>query len=318
MRVVAGYAGMLLAFASGCHVLFEAEPIPLAPCGAFGAPVPQAFDPALGRVTELSVDATGVRGMVRSTTPMVPRGRVIAVELAGGAWRADPARVANLAALENEFRLAFARVSPSGDMFAAELPTDDFAYRVFRWTFDGVWKRQESVTPQLANESTYPGGEVEVAAGAGELFRTIPIVHEDDNLVRFLAIAVSNPPALPWAEALLDGHQITEQINAAHDVRSAALAVGPSGRLVLAYAATARGQARGSRLYLVEKIFGVFAAGERVRDVEVKLALRDGEELVEPWLAEGCSALYFRRTASADDAGTIYMSARVDPSPTSQ
>jgi hypothetical protein len=254
-------------------VLFDAESAPLRPCGVFGAPVAQVFDPALGDVTELSVDASGAKGLVRSTTVESPRGRMVAVELAGGTWRADLPRVANLAALELEFRLAFARISPTGDMFASELPPDDFAYRVYRYAFsNAMWVRNEPVTPQLANESTFAGGEVEVDAGS---------------------------------------RQITDAINAVHDARSAALAVAPSGRLVLAYAATKRGETTGSRLYLVEKIKGKFDAGERIEDVEVELD--GGEELVEPWLAPGCEAVYFRRTPGGGGAGAIYMAPRLDP-----
>jgi hypothetical protein len=295
---------VLLVAASGCDLVFDPEERPISVCGPYGDPVPLAFAPELGQVTGFSVDATGTRAFVHAK-------KLTTVKLVDGVWVEDAMRVANLDQVANSDHILEGRIAPTGDLFAAIAPPDKARYRIYHYKLAVAgWQLVEEVTPLSSSESTFPGGEFEIAANQQmtAFSRQVPVIHETDNLDRSVAIAVSDPPNLPFREVAIDGRLSTAEINDVHAPSQASLAGGPNGRLVMLYAATHVGEHTGSRIYLSEKKNNAFAVGVRVFEAE-----HAGEEVLEPWLSPDCATLYFRRTPSVDQAGTIYMATRTNP-----
>ncbi|HEU0034850.1 MAG TPA: hypothetical protein VFQ53_29700 [Kofleriaceae bacterium] len=293
----------LIPVTSACSLVFPLDGPPPSACGRFVDAEPLPFASELGAVRELSIDDTGTRGFALATDQLDPRVRTpVLTPLAlgdDGVWRFDPARQGNLATLRANENVHFGRIAPNGDLFAAQHGLDD-DYRVFRYVFaSGSWLVSENVSPLVPTESSFAGGEIEIndGFGADRFYRHIPILHVTEDGARYVSIASSEPVGRPWIPDAIEGRLTTDEINAAHDVTGAGLALGPDGDLVLVYAAETDA---GSRLYVAEKRGnGTFPVGVPLAELD-----DDGDE-VEPQISRDCSRLTFRRgetifTARAD------------------
>ena len=290
-RVVLRVAVPLL-LASGCDLVFTLEPpAPVAVCGPYEEIGPQSFV-GLEEVTDFSVDRSGVTGFVMSKRNGDVRLTPIALS-AENTWIVDEARLFNLDVLHDTQGVRIGRTAPAGDLFASQFAQEAGDLRVFRYELsrtNNVWAAEAfPVSPAASADTTIAGGAVEINDGFGpdRFFRHVPILHETDTLDRFVSIASSEPDArFDWFEPTVDGQLVTAAINRVHEVTQAALALGPNGKLVMAYAAV---EGESSMLYLSEKLKARFPAGARLDELD-----GPGAE-TEPFLGEDCSTIYFRR-----------------------
>jgi len=282
-----------LLVATGCDLVFTLEaPPPVSACGTYRDVEQLAFGPDLEDVTDFSVDDTGMTGFVMARSPIVNRQRITAIQRVDGVWVRDPTREANLEVLTNLDKVTFGRIAPNGEAFLANRSQAEDDFRVFRYILNtNGWGSREQVSPTNTLESTFAGGEIEINDGFGpdRFFRHIPILHASEQGERFLSIASSEPLAVEWFEPLDEGRLITEEINERHEVTMAALALGPSNDLVMAYAALPEGATAGSQLFLTEKDGKRYPVGALLDELD-----EPGDE-VEPFLSRDCSKLFYRR-----------------------
>jgi hypothetical protein len=246
---------------AGCSSLLGFDdPVAVTACGPLHEVAPLAFD-GLSSVTDLSADASGTRGFVMAARAGTTLVRLVPVAFDGAAWRADDAREGNLATLVTTAGLGRGRANGTGQLVAAlaEPPgVYELALAGDTWTFDAD-------APIVAGADAVPG-----SGTTRDGIQIIPIV-------------TGTAVTLYSGATQLAG--ATDAINAAHDVSQAALAVAPTGELVLAFAA-------GGALHLArERPGGTFTAGEPIAALD-----GTGDEL-EPWLSPDCTAVTYRRGA---------------------
>jgi hypothetical protein len=271
---------LLCVCASGCDVVLLPERIESELCGPYGEPTPVAFAAGLPALTHFSV--VDDRALARETE--IPF-RLRALKLDGTAWTDDAERNVNLDELRAN-GVHYVHLGFDATLFAAQR-VDGF-YRVYEYAFGTVGWAIANQTPVAFETSIdlYPGGALVTGAGTPDEYRYLATTRGQTGDV---AIAVEAPVVDGWRTEIAGGMLSSQAINDVHTVSSAALALGANGKPTLLYAATPRGAATGSDLYVSQRVSGLFQIG-------VPLALEgdNGEEL-EPSTNADCSVLYFRR-----------------------
>jgi hypothetical protein len=310
VRVVA-----LLAVA-GCQLAFPEDPDePPSACGSFRVEAEEQFD-GLEDTVEFSVHAAAMTGFVKAKQAGENLTLIYPIKLVDGRWQIDDMRIpvgaaVRLDVLQMEEGLIAGRASPQGDLFGARV--DLMAASVFSQVVhyqlspngNGWGQHPPAPTSLIAQDSTVPGGAAELPQQFG-VIRQVPVLHFPDAGKHFVSVLTQLDDANdmttdPWVELLDDGVLATEPINAAHaDIEQAAMALGPNGKIVIAYEARDGGE---SRLFLTEKDGEQFPVGVHLDEID-----GDGSE-VEPFLSPDCQTLWFRR------GGSIFRAVAVAASP---
>ena len=284
---------------TGCDQALGLErEVPPAVCGPFAEPVALVFDPQLGEPHDVSVDGTGLRGMVnarRTNAQMVTwTGPHAITRDAFGVWVPDDVRDRpNLDTLDGAHVVTTLAAGPRAIGWIEKPRTP----AIFEYEFQGTaWSMVPAFVDPFIAESTRAGNLIEVAFGGASLKWAVLIeiaqVAGERNNLRINQLA----PGGSW--------QLTSQ---ATPIETDPLKINPNGGVLtadhnkLVYAAKV-GNAAHSELFASPRIGDKFAHGPELRIEGVD----SDADLTEPWINGDCRVLYFRRD------GATWMATAVD------
>ncbi len=282
---------LLLLCASGCDLVIPlTEPSP-APCGPYATVTAVAFDAALEDPSDFSIAYDGVHGMVRARVhvPSNPTatftGPVPIVDNAG-TWTLDTTRFTGI----NTFGLTGGHILGDGTVFgwidhvaSGTLPKLDRYRFVNQWGIDGA--PESSMLETDFSKNLRPGNEIVLPVDGGQLRFFVEIKADYDDPTKRKQIVIRQKfVGDPWINtAQADKIANTERLdpsaavmNLEHDV--------------LVYAARESGGK--SRLWAANrnKQKDEFEIGS-----PIPLDAEDDLDDTEPWIAQSCGTLYFRR-----------------------
>jgi hypothetical protein len=277
---------LLLVLCSGCDLVIPlTEPEPVA-CGPYATIAPVPFDLGLVGPKQFSISYDGIHGMVHAKVQTSPTttytGPVpIVFDEVAGVWKQD--RVSNM----NDLMLTGGHMLGDGSVFGwRDRSTQLGPPRLTRFTFtSGAWGTPGGeVLDSDVSRNFRPGNEIVLPIDNGEL-RFFVEIKVDYNGVERGQIVIRQK----FAD---DDWVMTGQAEKIADLitidPSAAVMTAQHDKLVYA----ARVDGGKSRIYaaLRNRQQDKFEIGRAI-DLEVDDDLDD----TEPWIAQDCSTLYFRR-----------------------
>lgn len=296
---------VLLLALGGCDLVFDlVRDIPPPVCGPFAAPEEVVFDPRLINAHDLSVDASGTRGLVHATFTVGTKtwtGPHAVARDGTGMWGPDLARDKPvLDGLDGAHQIADGTLFGWVDKIGTSRTPEVHQYEL-KTQPTTAWSQIGGAVTRDLSVSTHIGNAIDLVGGGGAVQKFHVQITIGDLPPNNLAIYELPPASTDWQAT----NQAGPLLQATEPAIDPQMAVLTSDHEILVYAAKLD-DAPESRLFASRRARNLYNPGV---ELIIDGVAPDGD-LTEPWINGDCTELYFRRAdttwraTAVDDAAS--------------